>query len=196
LSRPIIALIYERGIFTALDTEQTAQALSYYAIGLVAYSTVRVLTPSFYALKETRVPMIASLVSIVTNFVVNWVSIRMFSFGHRGLALSVASVAVINSVLLFMFLYRRVGALAGANLRDTFSKVLAASLLMGACCWLVNWQLHQWMGGERFRERLLIVMVSVSVGVITFYGAAQFLRIDELRVVSNIVKRKLGRRAA
>ncbi|NOT60029.1 MAG: murein biosynthesis integral membrane protein MurJ, partial [Acidobacteria bacterium] len=196
LSRPIIALIYEHGIFTAEDTEQTAQALSYYALGLVAYSTVRVLTPSFYALKETRVPMIASLVSIVTNFIVCWFSIRMFNFGHRGLALSVASVAVINSALLFMFLYRRVGALVGANLRETFSKVLGASMLMGGLCWLVNWQMHHWLGGERFWVRVLTVMLSVGVGVVTFYTSARLLQVDELRVLTNIVKRKLSKRAA
>ncbi len=196
LSRPIIALIYERGKFTAWDTEQTAQALSFYALGLVAYSTVRVLTPSFYALKETRVPMIASLVSIVTNFIVSWFSIKVFNFGHRGLALSVAAVAVINSLLLFMFLYRRVGALVGANLRETFSKVLAASLLMGLVCGLVNWQMHKWLGDEKFWALLLTVMLSVGVGVVTFYGAARLLQIDELRVLTNIIKRKLGKRSA
>ena len=195
LSRPIIALIYERGKFTAFDTEQTAEALSYYALGLVAYSTIRVLAPSFYALKDSRVPMITSLVSIATNFIVSWVSLKL-GFGHRGLALSVASVAVVNSALLFMFMYRRVGALAGANLRETFSKVLAASLLMGLLCGAVNWQMHRWFGGESFGVRVLTVMLSVGVGVVTFYASARLLQVDELRVLTNIIKRKLGKRAA
>ena len=62
LSHPIIALIFERGQFDAEDTRQTALALCFNAIGLTAYSAVRVLAPSFYALKETRIPMIVSLV--------------------------------------------------------------------------------------------------------------------------------------
>jgi len=196
LSRPIIALIYERGKFTSYDTEQTAQALSYYALGLVAYSTVRVLTPSFYALKETRVPMIASLVSIITNFIVSWFSVKTIGFGHRGLALSVAAVAIVNSILLFVYLYRRVGALAGANLRATFTKVLAASLLMGLLCWLVNWQMQRWLGGERFSALLLTVTLAIGVGVVTFYVAARLLRVDELRILSNLVARKLWKRTA
>ncbi|MEP7273174.1 MAG: murein biosynthesis integral membrane protein MurJ, partial [Acidobacteriota bacterium] len=53
LSRPIIALIYERGPFRASDTEQAAAALQFYALGLTAYSAIRVLAPAFYALNET-----------------------------------------------------------------------------------------------------------------------------------------------
>ena len=196
LSRPIIALIYERGKFTAYDTEQTAQALSYYALGLVAYSAIRVLTPSFYALKETRVPMLASLVSIITNFIVGWSSVKVFGFGHRGLALSVAMVAVVNSLLLFIFMYRRVGALDGAHLWLTFAKVLAASLVMGALCWLVSWQCARWFGETRFLAHAATVTLSMSVGVIAFYLAARLLQVNELRTLTNILTRKLGRRSA
>src|SRR5262245_50816636 len=70
LSRPIIALIYQYGRFTPSDTDQTAKALAYYAIGLAAFSLVRVLAPSFFALRDTRIPMIASLLSIVINYAV------------------------------------------------------------------------------------------------------------------------------
>jgi putative peptidoglycan lipid II flippase len=196
LSRPIIALIYERGKFTAFDTEQTAEALSYYALGLVAYSAIRVLTPSFYALKETRVPMLASIVSIAINFIVAFLSIKVFSFGHRGLALSVAMVALVNSVLLFFFMHRRVGALEGSTLWVTFIKVLLASLMMGALCWLVSHQFEQWLNTKRFFVRVLEVTVSISAGVIVYYFAARILRVNEITALTNLLTRKFGRRRA
>ena len=196
LSRPIIALIYERGKFTPHDTEQTAQALSYYALGLVAYSAVRVLTPSFYALKETRIPMIASLVSIITNLCVAWLSVKVFGFGHRGLALSVAMVAVVNALLLFIFMYRRVGAFAGANLWLTFGKALAASLLMGLLCWAVSWLIEKQLGTVSFWARALDVSVSVGLGALAFYFIARLLQINEIAALTNILARKLGKRRA
>jgi putative peptidoglycan lipid II flippase len=191
LSRPIIALIYQRGTFTAHDTLQTAQALSYYAVGLVAYSTVRVLTPSFYALRETRVPMLASLVSIVTYYVVASVSVRQLGFGHRGLALSIAMVAIVNSVLLLIFMRRKLGRIEGRQLWATFAKVVLAASVMGLVCWLVSQRLEQMLGRETLTARLLDVGVSIGVGVTVLYLAAYLLKVEELDRLANLLGRKL-----
>jgi putative peptidoglycan lipid II flippase len=196
LSRPIIALIYERGKFTAFDTQQTGLALSYYALGLVAYSAIRVLTPSFYALKETRIPMYVSLASIATNYLVSALSVRVFGLGHRGLALSVSAVAIVSSVLLFMFLHRRVGALTDAKLWQTFIKVSLAASLMGGLCWLVSQQLERWLGTVSLSARFFDVSLSVGTGIIAFYLAARALRISEITALTNIFARKLGLRRA
>jgi len=192
LSRPIIALIYQRGSFNANDTEQTAQALSYYALGLVAYSAVRVLTPSFYALKETRVPMLASLASIVTNYLVASISVKWLGFGHRGLALSIAAVAVVNSLLLFFFMRRRLGEMEGRSLLFTFGKVALAATVMGGICWQVSHWVQQALGAESLSARLLNVAGSVSLGVLVFFGTARLLRVGEITQLTNLVTRKLG----
>jgi putative peptidoglycan lipid II flippase len=54
LARPIISMIYEHGRFRPEDTAATAQALVFYAVGLYAYSGVKVFAPAFYALDEAR----------------------------------------------------------------------------------------------------------------------------------------------
>src|SRR5215470_8579478 len=65
LARPIISVIYEHGRFTADSTVQTAGALQFYAIGLAAYSAVKVLAPAFYALDRRYLPMMVSMFSII-----------------------------------------------------------------------------------------------------------------------------------
>src|SRR5215468_1848496 len=72
LAEPIISVIYEHGRFTPEATRQTAGALQFYAIGLAAYSAVKVLAPAFYALDKRYLPMMVSIFSIITNFVLNW----------------------------------------------------------------------------------------------------------------------------
>jgi putative peptidoglycan lipid II flippase len=194
LSHQIIALIYQRGKFDSEDTLQTGQALRYYALGLVAYSTVRVLTPSFYALRETRVPMLASLVSIVTNYIVAAISVRYFSFGHRGLALSIAIVAIVNSILLFVFMRRKLGHIEGRQLMTTFVKVALAAGVMGLVCWLLSQQLGKLLGDETLTARLLDVGVSIGVSMAVFYLVAYLLKIEELARITNLLSRKLGLR--
>src|SRR6267378_1110259 len=68
LAQPIISVIYEHGRFTPEATRQTAGALQFYAIGLAAYSAVKVLAPAFYALDKRYLPMMVSILSIIINF--------------------------------------------------------------------------------------------------------------------------------
>ena len=70
LGQPIVGVIYQGGKFQLYDTEQTAIALSAYAVGLVGYSAAKVLNPAFYALSDAKTPMYVSLLSIAVNFVV------------------------------------------------------------------------------------------------------------------------------
>src|SRR6185295_3142292 len=89
LSKPIVSLLLERGAFTAADTAATAAALVCYAPGLIGYSAVKLMSPSYYALGNSRVPVIASAASIAFAISLNLVLVR--SLGHRGLALGTAA---------------------------------------------------------------------------------------------------------
>ena len=67
LARPIVAMLFERGAFSARDTDATAAALTCYAIGLVGYSAVKMASPTFYALHESRKPVMVSAGSVLLN---------------------------------------------------------------------------------------------------------------------------------
>lgn len=193
LSRQIIGLIYERGPFKAFDTEQAAVALQFYALGLTAYSAIRVLAPAFYALNETRIPMMASVLSIITNYVVASLSINQFGLGHRGLAMSVSAVAIANFSLLLFFMRRRLNGIEGRALLTTFVKVVLASLAMGAVCsYSVQWT-YQVIGRGSLIARAVDVAIAILIGVAVFVGMARLLRVRELSQLSGALKRRLRR---
>ncbi len=194
LSRPIIALIYQYGRFTAFDTQATALALACNAIGLTAYSAVRVLAPSFYALRETRIPMMASLLSIITNYAVAKFTVDYLKIGYAGLALSISAVAIINFALLFFFMRRKLSGIEGRGLFATFAKVTLAAAAMGAVCWLVSNRIENYLGLDGLFARLINVGVSIAVGVITFYLAASLLKVGELTQLTAALQRKFGAR--
>ncbi len=194
LAQPIIGMIYERGRFTASDTNQTAEALMFYAIGLTAYSAIKVLAPAFYALKDTRIPMVASVLSIITNYFVAKLSIESFGIGHRGLALSVSAVAIINFLVLFFFLRRKLSGIEGWGLLLAFVKIVVAALLMGAACYFLSAQIARFLGDQVLLARIVNVMVSVGVGVMVFGVAAKFLRVGELEQLSGALLRRFGKR--
>jgi putative peptidoglycan lipid II flippase len=191
LSRPIIGLIYQRGHFTTDDTIHTANALAIYALGLAGYSAIKILAPAFYALGDARKPMIVSLLSMATNFVMNWLLVARFQ--ERGLALSASMVGLLNFALLYFIMQRRIHGIEGRRTLMAIIKILLASAAMGAACWAVSAGLTQLLG-DRFAARLIKVIVSVALGALIFYAGAWLLKIEELHAATNALLRRFRRR--
>ena len=192
LAEPIISLIYEHGRFTAASTLQTAGALRFYAAGLVGYAAIKVLAPAFYALDKRHLPMIVSLLSIVENFSLNWLFTRYLGWGHRGLAMSTALVALTDFVLLYVMMRRYAGALETGKMIKTLAKLLAAGALLAGVCWAA---VEFYLGsGSHLATlpKLFAVLGTVGVGVTVFFGAAYLLRVGELQDIVAVLRRKLG----
>jgi putative peptidoglycan lipid II flippase len=177
LGEPIVALIFERGKFTSLDTIQTAHALAAYSIGLAGYAAVKVLSPAFYALNDARTPMLVSVGSIVVNYVMN--SVLVGPFGHVGLAFSTSTVALINFLLLALFMRRKLQRLGGRRLAATVLKIFAASLVMAVVAWLVNHVASE-LPLRGLALSIARVAAALSAAAAAFYLACWLLRVEEL----------------
>jgi putative peptidoglycan lipid II flippase len=190
LGQPIIALIYERGHFGKADTEHTAAALSFFAIGLTGYAAIKILAPAFYALGDSRTPMIISVGSMLTNFVMNWSLVGVMQ--ERGLALSTSVVALGNCGLLYFIMRKRIKGLEGRRTALAMAKILLASMAMGAGCWALSNGAEHILGGS-FSARLITVAVSVAVSAGLFYLIASLLGIEELSAATRTLTGRLKR---
>lgn len=186
LAEPIVGVLFERGRFTAHDTHQTALALAGYAVGLTGYAAIKVLTPAFYALNDVRVPAATSIASIAVNYFLNWTFLRVLHLGHAGLAFSTSLVATINFLVLILFLRRKIQRLEGRRLLRSFSRVLAASLAMGAACFTSSYLLRHYLGVSSL-ARLADLAISIPLGVAVLYFACTALRVEELDLARGII---------
>jgi putative peptidoglycan lipid II flippase len=177
LGRPIVALVFEHGKFTSFDTVQTANALAAYSLGLAGYAAVKVLSPAFYALNDARTPMLISVGSIVVNFVMN--SLLVGPFGHVGLAFSTSTVALVNFLLLAVFMRRRLGRLGGRRLAATVFRVIAASCAMAAGAWFAS-ELLSWLPLRGLGLHLLQVSAALALAAVIFYVSCRLLGVEEL----------------
>ena len=180
LATPIVELLFERGTFTAAkDTPMVAGALLFYAPGIIGYSVVKIASPAFYSLKESRTPVLVSLGTIATNLALN-LSLNSI-MGFRGLALGTALTANINAGLLVWLLSRRLGGGDATRIGVAFAKILIASLLMGAASYFTEAWLHDSVPGESWAPRLVRVLAAIGVGIAALAASAHLLRIDEFR---------------
>jgi len=188
LGVPVVRLLYERGRFGAADTLSTASAVSFYALGLVAYTGVKVLAPAFYALGTPRIPLLGSILAIATNLVV----ILCFDgpFGFRAVALGTSVGSLANVACLGLALQRRIGGLAGASLwLDVLRMTLAAGAMAGVA-WTAARGLESIFGTAGAVAHLVTALLPVVIGVLTYAGAARLLRIRELDDMLQAASRK------
>jgi putative peptidoglycan lipid II flippase len=190
LAEPIIGLIYQHGRFTS--TIQTAEALRFYAIGLVGYSAVKVLAPAFYALDKRNLPMLVSLFSIGVNIGLNWFFTFRLQLGHRGLALSTSLVAITNFLILYAMMRRYVGRLETGVMLQTLAKLLLAGALLAGICLLAQ---HFGIDapGESLWRKAAALLVTIASGATIFFGAAYLLHVAEVRDVVQLVRGRFAK---
>jgi putative peptidoglycan lipid II flippase len=189
LARPIVALLLERGRFTPYDTASTAAALMFYAPGLVGYSAVKIVSPSFYSLRDSRTPVMVSVLSVAVNLLLNLTLVRWM--GYRGLALGTALAALFNAGTLLLMLQRRMGGLDGRRLTVAFLKILAASLAMGLAAKLGAEGLTRVAPGAGTAVKGIRVGAAIAIGMLVLGGAARVLRIAEFDEAFGRVLRRL-----
>jgi putative peptidoglycan lipid II flippase len=177
LAHPIIALLLERGRFTSHDTAATAAALMFYAPGLVGYSAVKIASPSFYSLRDSRTPVTVSVLSVLVNLALNLTLVRWM--GYRGLALGTALAAIFNAGALLWLLRARIGGLEGSRLATAFLKILAASVAMGVAAFFAGHWLLAVIPGTSTVFKAIRVALAIGAGIVVLVGSARVLRIAE-----------------
>jgi putative peptidoglycan lipid II flippase len=177
LATPIVRLIFERGRFTPADTAATAAALVCYAPGLIGYSAARLVSPSFYALGNSRIPVIASAASVAFNISLNLVLVR--SLGHRGLALGTAAAALLNAGVLLVLLRARLGGLEGRRVLVASVKISLASIAMALAAYYSERFLHIPFSGDNLIAQAIRVFGAIGIAMGALAIFAHLLRIDE-----------------
>jgi putative peptidoglycan lipid II flippase len=191
LAQPIIALIFERGEFTPADTVATAAALQFYAIGLVGYSIVRIISPTFYALGRSRVPVMVSAGSVLVNIALNVTLVKLL--GYRGLALGTSMTALINASIQLWWLRREIHGLHGSLIAASFGRVIVATAVMGAATWASHQAIESAMPGGSLTMQGVRLLVTISTALATLAIVAHFLRIPEFAEARHLVLGKLRR---
>jgi len=176
LGEPIIRVIFEHGRFDAFSTARTAEALTCYAVGLFGYAAVKIIVPVFYALDETRYPVIGSFLVFVANVVI--ILLTIDRLGHRALALSISLAMTGNFFFLAAMLYRKLGGFSIRYLLAALGKVAAASLALGLWLWAPRGWLVALLGRGLAGEIALLVLL-IGSGVLVYGAVLYWLRMKE-----------------
>ena len=190
LNLPIISVLFQRGAFDVRAATLTGQALFCYALGLWAYSIRRVFVSSFYALQDSKWPLKAAILSLVTNVVASLA--LMYPLKHNGIALAGSISAAVSVLVLAFVLKKKIGSYLNRAFNVSIFKTILSSLIMLGVIGLINYFMP-WDTTADFKTRLLFLISAVTAGACVFFVSAYLLKSPEIHAVISMVKRRLNR---
>ncbi len=190
LAQPIIRLIFEHGAFTAADTTQTAAALTYYAIGLFAYAAIKIMVPVFYAINNTKFPVIGSFLGVGANILT--ITFVIDHLQHRGIALSTSCAMIFNFFFLSLILYRKLNGYPLGYLLWGIGKILLATVLMIGTLWGLQRMLAIWLTGSTVMQAAAMAAL-IGAGAGVYVVGLQLLRLPEFTLLSGKLVQRFRR---
>ncbi len=181
LRQPLVELFYERNEFNAESSARTVSVIFYYSVAVWAYCGLHVVVRAFYSLKDTTTPMKVGVYMVAANLVMNLSLIWFFKVG--GLAFATSISAILQLIVLFVILKRRLKMDLKRDIFLSIGKTAISTVAMTAICWYVKQFISQsYPGGDTVSKfaRLLIPLVAALA---VFFLFSFLVKSDELRLV-------------
>lgn len=191
LSYPVTRAMYLQFAVTQESVQLLAVILVYYAIGIVGYSAQQILNRGFYAVQDTKSPVLINGLVLLCNILFSVFLVRILA--HRGLALAYSLSGLLSMAVLSLALRRKIGPFGGRSLLRSALQSAMASAVMGVVVYGTAAGLELVLDTSGKLMQIGQVCVCVAVGAAVYLILAVVLRMQEAQLMLRLVKRKIGR---
>jgi putative peptidoglycan lipid II flippase len=181
-SNEIVELLFERGAFDNIAVSLTSSSLFFYSIGMLGFGLREVLSRAFYSMQDTKTPMINAAIGMLLNIILNIVLSRYLGIG--GLALATSIAAIFTTVLLFINLYKKIGPFGIKRISITLLKILFTSIIMGI---IAKFSFNYFI---LTLSQNLSLFVAISIGAVSYFAIIYFMKIEDVDVLVQTIKKK------
>ncbi len=191
IGEPVVVALFQRGAFDAQAAHETARALAWQGGAIWTVAVVRQTVPGFYALGDTRTPVVVSALDLCV-FIALALALRG-PMGHVGISVAVAGSSAAQMVLLLVGLRRRLGTIGAQGMLRSTARTLAAAFVASAVGWIAA-RLLTPHGPAGAVTRALPGLSGMVAFTVVFIVAARAMRSPELQEITGAMKRRLRRR--
>ena len=191
LSHPVVRAMYQQGAVTTVQIELVSVILVYYCIGVVGYGAQQILNRGFYAVQDTKSPVLINVFVLLFNIIISIILVGPFTY--RGLAMAYSLSGLLSMLVLGVALRFKIGQYGGKALVKSALQSIIASAVMGLAVYFVANGLEQMLDLSSKLMQVLQVGIGITAGVLVYAAMAIVMRMEEAQQVLRIVKRKLRR---
>jgi putative peptidoglycan lipid II flippase len=178
LAEPLLVTLFQNDNFTAVDVTQAAGSLRAYSVGILAFMSIKIFAPGYYARQNTRTPVKIGVIALCTNMVLNIV-FYLNGMAHVGLALATSLAAFLNAALLFRGLKKEQVFAFQAGWLLLLLRLLAANVVLAffLVSFTGNWQdWLDWGLMSRVSQMALLVFGGMALYVAVLFASGLKLR--------------------
>ncbi|MFB0565035.1 MAG: murein biosynthesis integral membrane protein MurJ [Candidatus Aminicenantaceae bacterium] len=186
LNRPIVQVLFQRGLFGAQSTTMSATCLLFFSIGLPFISSAKILAPVFYSLKDTKTPVIIAFFVMTVYLLLSFILMNPLKVGGLALALSLAEA--FNLLLLFFFLERKIGKVEKKEIFSSALKSAFSAASMGAVIWFLIEQVD--FQKLEFLSQLGALFGTILLGVLTYVLLSLLFNNQDLKSLKDILSKE------
>jgi putative peptidoglycan lipid II flippase len=186
---PIVRFLYERGEFNTQDTYITSILLGYLTLCIVSTGIETFLIKAFYALKDTKTPVINGIIGVCINIVLSLILIRIWAIAGLALATSVSSM--LRCCMLLIKYKVKAGLKPGRSIYYLLLKTFGASFIMGMAVYACSSFYYGYLpGSSSFIGNTVGLMVNMAIGFIIYIVIMYILKIEELGYFIKLINEK------
>ena len=193
LAPRIVALTLEHGLATPASTAMIATTLRAWAIGILFFSTFYLILRAYYALGDTKTPMLINLVAFVVMVVVDvalFFSLEDPRMRIAGLAIGHVASYLVAASIGMVALSRRTSRHIVDGLPSTVARVALASTATGGAAFVVSRAIEAQIGGGSLAAEGVIVTGAAVAGLLIYAAMAKLLRLEEMRWIAGLILRR------
>lgn len=185
-SKELIRILFTRGAFDLNALNLTSAALLFYSMGMVGMGLREILSKVFYAMQDTKTPVINAAIGMIINIILNLILSRYLGIG--GLALATSISATVTMSLLMISLRKKIGSFGLRETGRTLLKILIASLIMG----FISKLSYNYLALQA--PLTLALCLSIIIGVAIYLGLIVFMKIEIVDRFTLAVRQKMGKK--
>lgn len=185
LSRQLVVILFQRGIFDEKSVEMTSLATLFLAIGTIFYSVRDIISKAFYSLRNTTTPMKNCIVGVCVNVILD-ISLSK-TMGIAGLALATSISAITMAVLLYISLRKKIGVILEKNFIYDLLKIMISTVIMGICVYVMRGFIVYKSG----IHLLMDLIVVICIAAILYFTMLKVLKTSIFEEQVSIVKNKM-----
>lgn len=186
LNRPIIQVLFQRGVFNAESTTMSASCLLFFSLGLPFISGVKILAPAFYSLKDTKTPVIVAFFVMLSYISLSLILMKPLRVA--GIALALSFSVVFNFFLLFILLERKIGKIEKKEFLTSSLKSAFSAAVMGGSVWF--FMKHFDFQRLIFLEQLGVLLSAIVIGILIYLLMNLLFNHEDLRSLRDIFSRE------
>lgn len=187
---PIVRLTFGASLFSWQDTVLTGRTLAFLSVGLVAQSVILLLVRGFYALKDTKTPVVVSVITVVLNIGLSYLMVVVLKQDVWSLGLAYSISTTISFLLLLFFLNKKVGGFKDGMLWMPALKMLLAASVAALALYIPMKALDQLVfDTTRTVNLILLTGIASSFGLGIYVVMVWILGVKELTTYMNLLKK-------